>query len=49
MAAVTVWGARATWDAWSWTVFALLIAFAALWDIRDMKTRRIPRDRHPEA
>lgn len=49
MAAVTVWGARAAWDAWAWAVFAGLIAFAAFWDIRDMKARRIPRDRHPEA
>lgn len=49
MVAVTAWGAGGlAWDAWAWALFAGVIAFATLWDIRDMKTRRIPRARHPE-
>ena len=37
----------ATWDADVWISFAILIAVGAGWDIYDMKTRRIPQERHP--
>lgn len=36
-----------TWEPWTWVAFAAVLAFAAAWDIFDMKRRRIPRDRHP--
>ncbi len=36
------------WDVTAWAAVLGAILIAALWDIRDMKTRRIPRGRHPE-
>lgn len=36
-----------TWSADTWASLAVLLAFAVAWDLYDMKTRRIPRGRHP--
>lgn len=36
------------WDLNQWGVFLAAIAVAAAWDIYDLKTRRIPRGRHPD-
>src|SRR3990170_346471 len=36
------------WPASTWAVDLGLLAFAALWDVYDLKTRRIPRGRHPD-
>ena len=36
-----------SWEPWQWAAFVGTVAFAAGWDIFDMKRRRIPRGRHP--
>jgi hypothetical protein len=50
LVAVSAIGANGlAWDPWAWAALLGAVAFAAGWDIRDLKTRRIPRGRHPDA
>jgi len=50
MIAVSTLGANGlSWDSWAWAGFLGVIAFAAYWDIRDLKRRRIPEGRHPDS
>lgn len=49
LAAVSALGAGGlAWDPWAWVALVAVLAFAAGWDIRDLKLRRIPHGRHPD-
>ena len=50
LVAVSALGANGlSWDPLGWVIAFVAIAFAAWWDIRDMKLRRIPQGRRPDA
>lgn len=36
------------WDAGAWASWLALLAVAVAWDLYDLRTRRIPRGRHPD-
>lgn len=49
LVAVSTLGANGlSWDPATWAAVFAAIGFAAWWDIRDMKLRRIPAARHPD-
>lgn len=48
LAVVVVASGGLGWSPTDWVLVYALIGFAALWDLYDLKTRRIPRGRHPD-